>query len=393
MTTGLVPQKTDAGALSRQARLGHASEHIVFGLLPIVATAALVVFQFHIRSVAIDLRVAYWPAARHLVQGLPLYSPNEREIAGGAAFVYPPLAAVVFTPFTLLSRDTAQAVYMVVGIACVPATLRVLQVRDWRLYGVAMLWSPIFLGWEIGNVTLPLMLLIAVVWRHRHRPLVVGLLTAVAVSIKPVVWPLALWLLVTRRWRAAAWGLASGLAINVAVWGLVGFNAIRAYLHVSSEVTTALWLGGYGVLAVAHHAGLGRTAGEVLLVVISVGVGAAVIFFGARRRNDRATLVLGIALMLIASPLVWAHYFALLLVPMAICRPRLDLVWALPILMWPLPPRLPVAGWQEVIAWTVAAAIVLLCLRARHERFESPSLVRGTAVRASALAVAYVDPQ
>ncbi len=381
MTTGTVQNPMAAGlALTPRARLRRAGEHTVFGLLPVVVTVALIIFQFRLHSVAVDLRVAYWPAARQLLRGLPLYSPTPRQVAGGAVFVYPALSALVFTPFTLLTRSVAQAAYLLLGIACVPLTLRTLRVTDWRLYGMALLWSPTFLAWEIGNVTLPLGLLVALVWRHRQRPVVAGAVTAVAVSLKPFVWPLALWLLATRRWRAAAWALASGAAFNLLAWGLVGFNEIHAYLRVSGEVTTALWRQGYSLLAVAHHLGLGRANGEALLVAASVLLALAVLVAGVRRQRDRDALVLAIALMLVASPLLWAHYFALLLVPMAICRPRLGIAWALPILMWPLPPRQPVAGWEEVIAWGVGAAVTLLCLRAGERTgpatAPSPALAR-----------------
>ena len=71
--------------------------------------------------------------------------------------------------------------------------------------------------------------------------------------------------------------------------------------------------------------------------------------------------------MLLASPLLWSHYFSLLLVPVALRRPRLSLVWALPLLMWPMPPRQPVFGWEELLAWGVTAAMLAL-LPARTAR-------------------------
>ena len=43
-----------------------------------------------------------------------------------------------------------------------------------------------------------------------------------------------------------------------------------------------------------------------------------------------------IAASLAFSPIVWRHYFALLLVPVAIARPRLGVIWFVPILMWPV---------------------------------------------------------
>jgi hypothetical protein len=44
--------------------------------------------------------------------------------------------------------------------------------------------------------------------------------------------------------------------------------------------------------------------------------------------------VLAVAAALACSPIVWLHYFALMLVPVAVVRPRLDLVWFVPLGMW-----------------------------------------------------------
>ncbi len=348
----------------RAAGLKQAAEQSLFGLVPVLATVALFTFQFRLSAIVPDFHAVYWPAASRLLHGLSPYATTHQQIAAGTAFVYPALAALVFAPFALLERSAAEVLYMLACIACVPATLSTLKVRDWRIYGVAMLWLPVYNGWSSGNVTLPLILLVALAWRHRERPLVAGVLTAAAISVKPFVWPLGLWLLATRRWKAAAWALGSGLLLNLLAWVLVGFNEISTFVHLSSEDTATLWKGGYSMLAVVHHLGLDRAGGELLLILVSALATVAVVFLGAVKCRERDALVLAIVLMLLASPLLWAHYFALLLVPLALMRPRLHPVWALPVLMWPMPPRQPVRGWQEALAWVIATAVLVVALRA-----------------------------
>ncbi|HEX3615294.1 MAG TPA: glycosyltransferase family 87 protein [Solirubrobacteraceae bacterium] len=351
------------GRSQRKADLKRALEHGLFGFGPVAATLALLAFQFKINAVALDFRVAYWPAASRLLHGLSPYAVSHAQIVAGTAFVYPALSAVVFAPFALVGNGVAQVLYMLVCVACIPAILRVLNVRDWRIYGLVMLWLPVFDGWQSGNVTLPLTLLTALIWRYRERAVVAGVLTALAISLKPFVWPLGLWLLVTRRWRAAAWALGSGLAINLVVWAIVGFNEIHTYLRLSSAVTDALWRGGYSMVSVAGHLGLGRATGEGLLLVTSAAAVAAVIYLGTVRRRERDALVMSVLLMLLASPLLWAHYFSLLLIPLAFSRPRLSPLWGIGLLMWPMPPRQPVHGWEELLAWSVTAICVWASLR------------------------------
>jgi hypothetical protein len=366
-----VPQRKRS-ANTRGNSFRRAAQNSLFGLVPVLVILALVVFQFKLHAVAVDFRVAYYPAAHRLLHGLNPFAVTPSQIAAGTGFVYPALSALVFAPFALIGEGAAGALYMLVCIACVPAILRTLNVRDWRVYGVSMLWFPVFDAWQSGNVTLPLTLMIALTWRHRDRPWVAGVLTAAAISIKPFVWPLALWLLATRRWKAAAWAIASGVAFNLLAWGLVGFNEISTFLHLSSEDTRALWKGGYSVLAIAHHLGLARPAGEVLLVAVAIVAAAALVYIAAVKHRERDALVLAILLMLLASPLLWAHYFALLLVPLAIYRPTLGVGWVLPVLMWPMPPRQPVYGWQEALAWGITAVVLAITLRPPRRVASSP---------------------
>lgn len=359
-------------ARTRHDGLRRAAEHSLFGVVPVVATLALIAFQFKLHAVALDFHVAYYPAAHRLLQGLNPYAATPQQIAGGTSFVYPALSLLLLAPFALASKGVAEVLFMLLCIACVPAILRTLRVSDWRVYGLAMLWFPVFDGWQSGNVTLPLTLMIALAWRHRDRPVVAGLLTAAAISIKPFVWPLGLWLLATRRWKAAACAFAWGLVLNLVAWAVVGYDQIHRYLQLSTQDTAALWKGGYSMLAVAHHLGFGRSVGDGLLVVTSVLAAATVIYLAAIRRRERDALVAAVVLMLLASPLLWAHYFSLLLVPLALYRPRLSLVWALPLLMWPMPPRQPVYGWEEALAWTLTAICVAAAIRGARAKTGAP---------------------
>jgi len=53
----------------------------------------------------------------------------------------------------------------------------------------------------------------------------------------------------------------------------------------------------------------------------------------------------------------------LLVVPLAIVRPRFGVLWVVPIAMWLLPPGTSVAGWQFALAWMLVGACVLAAFR------------------------------
>ncbi len=90
--------------------------------------------------------------------------------------------------------------------------------------------------------------------------------------------------------------------------------------------------------------------------------------------------MLAIVASLALSPIVWLHYFALLLVPLAITRPRFGPVWILPIALWVVPAdgngR---AAWQTALTLVVFSAVVALCLAPEHWRLRRPANVPAAA--------------
>ncbi len=340
---------------SRRDEFRQALTVVGLGVVPGLVTMLVMVTVLRSHWVAYDFHWSYYPAAARLLHGGNPYAVTRFDIVKGIAFVYPALSAVALAPFALLSRSDADHLYSLLLLLLIPASLWMLGIRDWRIYGAPLIWLPVIVGWQGGNESVPLCFMAAVLWRYRDRPLVAGLVTAAPISLKPFVWPLALWLLATRRWKAAAWALAWGVALNLFAWSIVGFSEIHTYLHLSGEVTTALWRGGYGMLAVAHYLGLGRGAGEVMMAVASLALVAGVLRAGMQRRQTDA-FVLAVALMLVASPLVWSHYFTFLVLPLALRRPRFSALWLVPVAMWVCPPSMTVVGWEAAVAWLVAIA-------------------------------------
>jgi hypothetical protein len=76
------------------------------------------------------------------------------------------------------------------------------------------------------------------------------------------------------------------------------------------------------------------------------------------------------------SPIVWLHYFALLLVPMAVSRPRFEPIWLLPVTLWAVPADgADRAAWQTALGLAVFAVICGFCLRDRRGTEPAPMAV------------------
>lgn len=340
---------------------------VTAGPVALMLLVLMIVKVLHGPGSAFDFRFAYWPAGHLVLDGHSPYIWTAAQYRSGHAFVYPALSALVFAFLSLLPVGLGAVLFTFVCIALVPLALRTLGVSDWRVYGIALIWEPVYYGWITANESLFLMLGLACLWRCRGRPLAAGLLAAALISLKPLMWPLALWLLVTRRWAAAAYALGGGLLINLAAWWVLGIHQIEPFLRASRRSIDLQWQRGEGIPALLWHFGANRTLGLAVMLIASLLLVAAVARSGLVRRDETLALTLAVALVFVASPLVWSHYFVLLVVPMAIAWPRWKWVWACPLLLWLCSePADWLHTWQEIGAWIIC--IVMLAAVAREAK-------------------------
>lgn len=329
--------------------------------LPLIFTVVAVRIFHSINFFAADFHNEFWPAGLRVLHGQSPYVMDRAQVAAGRAFPYPAPAALLFVPFAILPHTVSDVLFTLVCFAALFATLRVLGVRDWRLYGLVLLGAPVVNAWQSANLTLLLGLGIALIWRHRDRPVVAGVLSAVIVSLKPFVWPIAIWLLVTRRYRAAAYALLAGVLINGTAFAALGVGEIGRYLRDASKVSGVFFRHAYTATALALDAGAGITAAQAIGVVVALVVLCACVAVG-RCGDELGALALCIALMFAASPVLWMHYFSLALIPLAIARPRLEPVWALPIVLFACGSR-STEAWQIVLTLSVIGVMLGAALR------------------------------
>ena len=113
----------------------------------------------------------------------------------------------------------------------------------------------------------------------------------------------------------------------------------------------------------AATAGLPDAVGRALTLVVGGGLLAACVALRPRADDVRA-FTCAVAATLALSPIVWLHYLVVLLVPLAIARPRFSAIWLLPILLWVSPKPGYAEGFQTFVP-AVAVVILLGVLLAR----------------------------
>jgi hypothetical protein len=283
---------------------------------------------------ALDFRHAFLPAAHAVVHGASPYSAvGSRAFSEGTAFLYPPLTGYLVSPFTLLPPVAAEVIAVALIAATVPATLLLLGVRDWRCHAMAFLWWPTIIAVQTGNLTLPMLLGLAVVWRYRDRRVVAALVAGLVIALKLFFWPILFWLVATRRYGTAALAAAVSAVLVFVPWAGIGFAGLRGYPHLLSSVSRHEGPRSYSVAALFHALLPSWTAATAVEAVIGAGL-LGVVLFAARRGRDRDAFALSVVAILVLSPLLEMHYLAALLVVVALYRRHLGVVWAVPLLMW-----------------------------------------------------------
>ena len=311
-----------------------------------------------------DVRFAYLPAADLVLDGKSPYPALDDPILlDQKGYVYPPQLLFAVLPLTPLPDAVAGTLVAAVLIALVVATLRILDVTDLRCYGAAFLWMPVTSGLLLANISIPLAFAAAVVWKYRDAVWPPAVALGLTISAKLLFWPLLVWTLVTGRWRATAWAIVVGIAVTLSAWAAIGFDGLTGYPDLLRRLSEIQSENSYSFVGIAHAVGLPNGAGTAAMLLSGGALLGLCVAF-ARRGDDARSFTAALGTTLALSPIVWLHYLVVLLVPMAIARPRFSALWLLPVLLWTSPKPGYAEGIQTLLP-AVAVAILLVALLAR----------------------------
>jgi alpha-1,2-mannosyltransferase len=311
----------DVAPAGRRAR----SLALVAGCLALVGHTVVLALWPDAHLLLIDLQV-YRAGAAHLLAGQPLY-------AGGVLldlpFVYPPFAAVAFVPMVTLPLPALKMLWTA-GTLALLAWIGARGLRSlglpagprlaWSTAGVVVLatWlDPVRTTLYLGqiNVVVAALVIGDLLGRPDSRWRGVGVGLAAALKLTPLLF--IGYLLVLRRWRAAA--------TAAAVFGLAGLIGAVCAPH---DSLAYWWRGTFAaagrisdVAATTNHSWLGalaRTAGEDSLVArVGYPVGAVVLVLAtlavAAREHRRGRPLLATTLCGLcsaaAAPFAWSHHW------------------------------------------------------------------------------------
>ena len=303
--------------------LVQAATVLVCGVLPVLTLVSMFAVGHGDGSFADDFHHEIYPQAEVMLDGRDPYPSPDWDPSAAPNFIWPPTVAFSHAPLTLLPLGAADVVMVVLGLVGFAAALWLVGVRDWRVYGVIGLWPQVAGEMRVSHLTPLLCVLAALAWRTRHERFAPGVAVGVAVAMKFFAWPLGLWLLARRSFTAALLAIGIGGASLLLV---SPFTPLDEYIRVLLQLGRGFDQDAYTIFGLIVQSGGSETAGRIA----TFAVGAALLAATWRYRS----FTLAVAAALALSPIVWLDYFAVALVPLAIVRPRLSLVWFLPLATW-----------------------------------------------------------
>jgi hypothetical protein len=360
---------------------------LVTALLGCVPFLVLGLAHLPAGGVLFDFRGGLYDAGRAIIHGHSPYQPaflaHQAAIirAGGVARgenvgdpfsipVYPAPANLAVIPLSLLPFRLAGTLFTLLSLAAMVFGLRFLGVRDWRCTALALLCWPFIQGLYLGALGPFLLLGAGVAWRWRARiwPPAIAIASLVITKIFP--WPLAIWLLITRRFKAFGVAVAVGLVVVLVAWAVTGFAGLAQYPGMLSNLSFIQERRAVSVVAVLLAIGLPARAASAFALAATVGLLGFAWRLARRPGGDRKAFGLAIVAALTSTPIVWEHYMVLLFVPIALASPTLSAIWFLPLSVPVLSGILialfnlsPVSTLGSAVLWIMLQAflIVRLC--------------------------------
>ncbi|KXW76820.1 glycosyltransferase 87 family protein [Mycolicibacterium phlei] len=295
----------------------------------------------------IDIDV-YRMGGRAWLDGAPLYADGvmfETRVGLELPFTYPPLAAVAFAPFAMLSLEAASVaitattlVLLIVALTIVlhrldvwpttsvsgePAWLR----RAWLATAIVapavVFLEPIRSNFDFGQINVVLMTLVIADCVPRRTPWPRGLLLGVAIALKLTPAVFLLYFLLRRDFRALVVTALSAAVATLAGFALAWRDSVEYWTETvrnTDRIGTATLNTNQNIAGALARLGLGEGPRFVLWVIACFAVLALTVWAVRRvlRADEPVLAVICVAMFgLVVSPVSWSHHW----------------VWALPTLL------------------------------------------------------------
>jgi hypothetical protein len=262
---------------------------------------------------------------------------------------HPPPVALLCLPLGWLTYEHAAIVWFFFELICLSVSVVLLL----RWFGVErrvllallsalliLVWTPITSELVIGQLNALLFVLLIGAWGalRSGNDIRGGFFLGTAIAVKLMPWPLIIFLMLRRNWRAACAALSTTIVANVAVASLIGFDRVaHYYLKIGKSVSSlyhaqfdnfSLWTIGWRMFV---GTGIPVSVGvnlpplftaPAIAPFISIVIPFAMLIYGLifalQARTFDTSFGILICLMILVSPVAWDHYLLSALIPLVI---------------------------------------------------------------------------
>ena len=296
--------------------------------------------------------------AKGLISGLNPYLPlnvlTEIYIGPFTYFPhpapYPPFNAVLFTP--LLAFNYLNAIYVwyifellsLAAIACILTILwkgRLSGIIAIIIFFIILAWYPVMADLAVGqlSILLTLLILTALLALKKGYRISAGVLIGFSLAIKMITWPLIIYFALKKDWKVVISSVTTAIGLNLIALIVMGSGPFfEYYLNVSTQVMNfyqaesanfSIWSIGYRlftgtgspVFAYSLKAPPLLDMPEIAPIFSSILAIACLLvglILAVKSKDSYIGFAIMVCTIVAVSPIVWDHYFVILLICMAI---------------------------------------------------------------------------
>lgn len=264
---------------------------------------------------------------------------------------HPPPVVLLCLPLGWISYEHAAIVWFFFELICLSVSiallLRWLGVKKWVSYAslsalLILVWPPITSELVIGQLTALLLVLLVGAWQalRSGNDIQGGILIGSAIAVKFFPWPIIIFLMLRKNWRAVSAAVTTVAVANIAASTLIGFDRTAQYylktglsvsqIYHASIGNFSLWTIGWRMFdgtSLHDWIGTGATApplfsAPAIAPYISIVIPFAMLISGCifafQARNLDTSFGIMICLMILVSPIAWTYFLLLALIPFGI---------------------------------------------------------------------------
>lgn len=289
--------------------------------LPVLG-AVLIWLLWHTGGKYLDLEI-YRLGVQTWLDGGDLYGLLPATSAGiSLPFIYPPFAAALMVPLTMIPWTAAWILLLVGSVASLAASVYVTTRRLWPVGGraaamvttsvvlaPALRLEPVLATIEFGQINLILMALVAVDCLAYQPRWPRGLLVGIAAAIKLTPAAFVLFFLLRRDYRAAVTAAVTGVFATGIGVAIDPHASLRYWSHgPAAGVSGSAFYTNQTFRAVLAR--LGVTATPATLAWVALSAATLALAAPAIRRADASlALVVTAGVALLVSPTSWSHHW------------------------------------------------------------------------------------